>query len=146
MPLPVILLVEDRLDDRTMFADALAASRLQASLVTAASATEAVHYLSNQRDPAVPGARLPSLIVLDLGLPGISGASFLRIIRAAYSPRDIPIAVLTGSQRNEDQATCESWGISDFLVKPTDRADLVRWIRSLWRFLPASAAEAEGAR
>jgi CheY-like chemotaxis protein len=143
MSLPEILLVEDRLDDRILFAEALAASRLKAALINAATATEAVQYLTNQRDPASGGARLPSLIVLDLNLPGINGEAFLRIIRAAYGPRDIPIVVLTGSHKKEDQENCERWGISDFLIKPIEKAELVRWIRSLWRFLPESAAGAE---
>ena len=135
MPIPEILLVEDRKDDRELFEAALLVSGLRARLTFAADAIEAVVRLN--RLGAVPGSRLPALIVLDLGLPGLKGQTLLQVIRTAYGPREVAIIVLTGSQRLADREICGTWAISDYMVKPQDHAELVRWVKTLSRFLPS---------
>jgi DNA-binding response OmpR family regulator len=78
---------------------------------------------------------LPSLVVLDLGLPGLQGTTLLQVIRNAYGPRTIPVVVLTGSYRTADRTECELWGISDYLIKPYAYVDQVRLVASLQRWL-----------
>ncbi len=136
MSIPEILLIEDRRDDRDLFEAAVLVSGLRAKVTFAADAVEAVVRLN--RLGSVHGSTLPALIVLDLGLPGLKGQTLLQVIRTAYGPRDVAIIVLTGSQRPADKATCSTWSISDYMVKPQDYAELVRWVKTLARFLPSS--------
>ncbi|MBA3936980.1 MAG: response regulator [Planctomycetes bacterium] len=135
MAIPEILLIEDRQDDRELFAAALLVSGVRARLTCAADAIEAVVRLN--RLGAVNGSTLPALIVLDLGLPGLKGQTLLQVIRTAYGPREVAIIVLTGSQRPADKDICSTWAISDYMVKPQNYADLVGWVRTLGRFLPS---------
>ena len=137
--LPEILLVEDRADDRDLFRLALAESGLRARLTCAADAPDAVLRLNRLGRFADMG--LPALIVLDLGLPGLKGQTLLQVIRNAYGPRHIPVVVLTGSKRQEDQDACDAWGISDYAIKPQEHADLVAFIASLGRFLSTGDPE-----
>jgi len=138
MTIPEILMIEDRKDDRDLFQAAVLVSGLRARVSFAADAVEAVVRLN--RLGAVNDAQLPALIVLDLGLPGLKGQTLLQVIRTAYGPREVAIIVLTGSQRPADRAICETWSISEYMVKPPEYADLVRWVKTLARFLPSEEA------
>ncbi len=136
MAAPEILMIEDRKDDRDLFTAAVIASGLHATVTHASDATEAVVRLN--RLGGYAGKPLPALVVLDLGLPGLKGKTLLQVIRTAYGPREVPLVVLTGSHRADDELVCSSWGISEFMIKPQDFAELVRWVKSLERFLPSS--------
>jgi CheY-like chemotaxis protein len=146
MPLlPEILLVEDSPDDRALFARAVLESRLPVQVTYATGAAEAVLRLNRLRQYA--GMPLPSLVVLDLSLPGLHGATLLQVIRNAFGPRHLPIVVLTGSFSEEDRVTCERWGISGYYVKPNTHFGLVRVVATFGRYLGAElggAAQAEG--
>jgi CheY-like chemotaxis protein len=130
---PEIFLIEDNQDDRELFTMALAASGLEARLTYAENAAEAVMRLNRIGEFAqVP---LPSLVILDLGLPGLQGKTLLQVIRNAYGPRTIPVVVLTGSVSAVDRAECEIWGISEYMVKPRTYVEQIRLVASLQRFL-----------
>ncbi|WP_337176706.1 PAS domain S-box protein [Paludisphaera sp.] len=76
----------------------------------------------------------PSLILLDLGLPGMSGYEVAHRIRSSPHLRDIHLAALTGWGQDEDRRRTREAGFDDHLVKPTDPAQvealLARLIRS----------------
>ena len=76
-----ILLIEDDPDDRFIFERAVKASGIPATVTWAGTAAEAVARLN--RIGAHAGASLPRLIVMDLGLPGITGKTLLQVIRNA---------------------------------------------------------------
>lgn len=130
---PEILLIEDNADDRELFAAALMASGIDASVTFAGDAAQAVLRLN--RIGMYATTPLPALVVLDLGLPGLQGATLLQVIRNAYGPRSIPVVVLTGSYRTSDRIECESWGISDYLIKPNSYVDQIRLVASLRHWL-----------
>ena len=136
---PEILLIEDGKDDRELFDLAVKASGLEATVTHAVNAAEAVARLN--RVGAYAGLPLPALIVLDLGLPGLNGKVLLQVIRNAYSPRSVPVVVLTGSVNAADRTECHSWGISDYLIKPTAFGKMVHLTSSLARSLAAAPAD-----
>ena len=73
----------------------------------------------------------PDLIVLDLGLPGESGLSFLASLR---NDDDItPVLILTARDTIEDRVQGLEQGGDDYLVKPFAFAELVARIRALLR-------------
>ena len=115
-----ILLIEDDPDDRFIFERAVKASGIPATVTWAGSASEAVARLN--RLGAFSDASLPRLIVMDLGLPGITGKTLLQVIRNAYAKTEVCIIILTGSMMVDDRIDCELWGISAYLVKP-DKLD-----------------------
>jgi DNA-binding response OmpR family regulator len=71
------------------------------------------------------------LIVLDLGLPGADGISFLDTLRARRDP--VPVLVLTARGSLADRVTGLDHGADDYLKKPFAFAELVARIRALLR-------------
>lgn len=70
-------------------------------------------------------------MVLDLGLPDISGLDVLRQVRA--SGHRLPILVLTARDSTQDKVSCLDLGADDYLVKTTDMEELVARLRALIR-------------
>ena len=67
----------------------------------------------------------PALIVLDMGLPILSGEGFALELRARY-PEPPPIVVLTADGRAAEKA--ERVGATAYLHKPFDVDDLTRLV------------------
>ncbi|MGV8893957.1 MAG: response regulator [Burkholderiaceae bacterium] len=71
------------------------------------------------------------LLVLDLGLPGMSGLDLLKSLRS--KGRDIPVLILTARDTVQDRVAGLNAGADDYLIKPFDLAELVARIRALLR-------------
>jgi len=71
------------------------------------------------------------LMILDLGLPKLSGMDLLRRIRA--QGRDLPVLILTARDAISDRIAGLDGGADDFLVKPVDLDELAARIRALAR-------------
>jgi CheY-like chemotaxis protein len=63
-------------------------------------------------------ARPPQLILLDLNLPKTSGLEVLREIKEDKRTQDIPVIILTISERDEDINECRRLGAETYIVKP----------------------------
>lgn len=62
----------------------------------------------------------PDLVVLDMGLPGISGYQVARLIRTGPDTSGIPIIALTAFALGEDQDRAIAAGCNAFETKPVD--------------------------
>jgi len=60
----------------------------------------------------------PDAVLLDLGLPGISGYEVCRRLRAAAWAREIPIVAITGWGQADDRQRSKDAGFDAHLVKP----------------------------
>ncbi|CAM4406211.1 MAG: response regulator [Paenibacillus macerans] len=78
------------------------------------------------------------LIVLDLGLPDISGMEVLHRIR---DWSNVPIIVLTAKDREEDKIAALDSGADDYVTKPFSMGELVARIRVALRHAAKSANE-----
>tara|TARA_B100001971_G_C17996706_1_gene435139 strand:+ start:99 stop:755 length:657 start_codon:yes stop_codon:yes gene_type:complete len=72
-----------------------------------------------------------SLIVLDINLPGKSGLSFLRTLRAENN--NIPVLLLTARDAIEHRIEGLNTGADDYLVKPFDLDELLARCAALIR-------------
>ncbi len=70
-------------------------------------------------------------MVLDIGLPDISGLDVLRKVRATGNK--LPILILTARDTTHDKVTSLDCGADDYLVKTTDMEELVARLRTLIR-------------
>ncbi len=70
-------------------------------------------------------------MVLDIGLPDISGLDVLRRVRATGNK--LPILILTARDTTHDKVTSLDCGADDYLVKTTDMEELVARLRALIR-------------
>jgi two-component system KDP operon response regulator KdpE len=80
----------------------------------------------------------PDLIVLDLGLPDLSGMDVLQRIREWSN---VPIIVLTAKDREEDKIAALDSGADDYVTKPFGMGELVARIRVALRHVAKSANE-----
>ena len=133
-----ILLVEDNDDDRFLTMRLIRKLPFPLRIETAKNGEEALkRILGENADP------LPSLVLLDLQLPKISGISLLSSIREKYSQSDLPVIVLSSSDNPRDLKLCNEMGISGYLSKPLDPAELQGHLEALTRplrFSPDSSA------
>jgi len=68
----------------------------------------------------------PSLILLDIMLPDMSGIDVMKGIRALGAPFDaVPIVILSGKDSPQDKDAAISNGANDFLTKPFHDEDLL---------------------
>jgi len=75
----------------------------------------------------------PSLILLDLVMPGMSGLAVCQALKGERKTERIPIIVLTGAGSREDKIRCLEIGAEEFLRKPVDREELMARIGSILR-------------
>jgi signal transduction histidine kinase/CheY-like chemotaxis protein len=73
----------------------------------------------------------PDIIILDIGLPGISGYDLARRLRAEPSTRSAILLALTGYGRDDDQRRSKEGGFDRHLVKPVDLVELRKVLESL---------------
>lgn len=71
------------------------------------------------------------LMVLDIGLPGMSGVEVLKTIRKEQD--QIPVMILTAYDALEDRVVGLDAGADDYLVKPFDLDELLARLRAITR-------------
>jgi len=133
-----VLLVEDNDDDRFLTMRLMKKLPFPLRIETSKNGEEALKRILGEKvDP------LPSLVLLDLQLPKISGISLLSSIREKYSQSVLPVIVLSSSDNPRDLKICADMGISGYLSKPLDPQELLGYMEALTqplRFSPDSSA------
>jgi two-component system response regulator len=125
-----ILIVDDNPDDIEIARRILAKSNSDVRLEEVRRGEDALELLRN-------GKELPSLILLDLKMPGMNGIDTLRVIRADERLRDIPVVILTSSSLDSDRKESFDAGADAFFNKAFDisqfsediKCILDRWLR-----------------
>ncbi len=88
-------------------------------------------------------ARMPDLVVLDLGLPDMDG---MEIISRVREWAHVPIIVLSARGREDDKVDALNSGADDYLTKPFSVPELLARVRvALRRAAVLEAAAGEGA-
>lgn len=114
-----ILLVEDDDDDVFFLRRALKHGHLDLPIHIASDGQQALDYLSGA-DPY--GNRnefpLPSVVLLDLKLPYVTGFQVLSWIREQSRLKDMPVFILTSSPEERDRQKAVELGAKGYFVKP----------------------------
>ena len=94
--------------------------------------TDAKIISTAQGEPGVDMAESesPDVIILDLGLPDISGFDVLKLIRL-FS--DVPILILTVRSDEADIVKGLEWGADDYMIKPFKQLELLARIKGVMR-------------
>lgn len=129
---PLLLLVEDSVDDEFFFRATLERTGIAADVMHAPDGAVALRMLEAARDDS--GRRLPScpdLVFLDLKMPVVSGFDVLSWLREHPFDPALDVAVLSGSDRELDIVRAKALGASVFHVKPISvqrlREHLLPW-------------------
>jgi DNA-binding response OmpR family regulator len=77
-------------------------------------------------------AEPPDVLLLDLGLPGLSGLALCRRLRE-QAPQAVPVLMLTARDALPDKLEGFAAGADDYLVKPFEAAELLARVQALGR-------------
>jgi two-component system, OmpR family, KDP operon response regulator KdpE len=80
----------------------------------------------------------PDLIILDLGMPGLTG---LEVIEGVRGWSQVPILVVSGRSGSLDKVDALDAGADDYVTKPFAADELLARIRALSRRTPTAADE-----
>ena len=120
-----VLLVEDNSDDVDLLKLSFRKWRLTNPLHIANSGANAIDYLAGY---GIYADRLrhpfPSLVLLDLDMPGVTGFEVLEWLRGQPQFRKLAVVVLTGSDDGDDIQRAYRLGADSFLVKLHDEEKL----------------------
>lgn len=115
-----VLLVEDD----TLLGDGIRAGLSQAGFV--------VDWVKDGQDAKLALQAEPfAIMVLDLGLPRLSGEEVLKWLRS--TGKDMPVLILTARDTVSDRVRGLDAGADDYLVKPFDLDELAARMRALLR-------------
>jgi CheY-like chemotaxis protein len=132
---PSVLVVNDALDEREMYARTLRSSGYQA--IEAATFTAAYQIaITNRLD----------IVVTDVRIAGsISGLELTRRLRNDPRTSTVPIIVLINVSRPQDGDIALKAGADTFLEKPVKvsllKGEILRLLARSWRFLPQAALQ-----
>jgi CheY-like chemotaxis protein len=116
-----ILLVEDRAREVQLTLRAFEKAKITNPVHVVRDGVEALDFIlatgqySHRRN-----ASSPQIILLDLNLPNKSGLEVLQQIKGNDATRDIPVILLTTSDRKPDLAEFRRWGAVAHMVKPVE--------------------------
>lgn len=113
-PRHTVLLAEDHADTRMFYAELFRASSFDV-------------IETGRGDKALELARenLPTLIITDLSLPGITGLELAKALKADAATRAIPILCLSGYSDSETSDAAAACGIDRLVAKPCMPDDLI---------------------
>lgn len=115
---PVVLVVDDFVDNREMYGEYL--EHVGFRVIEAADGATAIAIARTER---------PSVIVMDLSLPGIDGWEATRILKADPMTRDIVILAVTGHAEAASQARAIAAGCDAFIAKPCLPSDIAEHVK-----------------
>ena len=72
----------------------------------------------------------PSVILLDLNLPGTDGRDVLEQLKQDQNFKEIPIIVFTTSSNPRDVEFCYEKGANGYLIKPIDSSELEKTVQA----------------
>ena len=127
-----VLVVDDEPDIVALVAYHLAKSGY--SVLTATSGPEGLALARREK---------PSLIVLDLMLPGLSGQEVMAQLRADHSTAKIAVLMLTARREESDRIHGLTLGADDYLTKPFSPQELVLRVGAILRRLKSGTAESD---
>lgn len=126
---PRVLVVEDNVD---------AARLLEILLRTRAHPVSVAH--DGRTALRLAREEHPQVMLIDIGLPDLSGYELARLIRADEALRSIQLIALTGYSEAAARAMTAASGFDHHLVKPLDRAELERLLHHIATPVPAPPA------
>jgi CheY-like chemotaxis protein len=129
-----ILLIEDNPMDVDLTRRAFIRHNLTNPLEVLRDGQEAIDFIARWRE----GEPAPSVILLDLKLPKVSGLDVLKSVREHSSLGTVPVVVLTSSAEDVDIHEAYLLGANSYIVKPVDFEkfiDVARQIELYWTVL-----------
>lgn len=135
-----ILLVEDTPSDVRLTQEALKRCDFKYDLAVVNDGVEAMDYLNRLKASAT--TQLPDVILLDLNMPRKNGHEVLEEIKADAELRQIPVILLTVSERDEDVMEALKLKMNYYVAKPVTSQKLSALIKSIYEVHAHESAQA----
>ncbi len=113
-----ILLVEDDESFIELLRNTLQQLNITNTFHIARDGAEALRLLLPETPEQKPS--VPSVVLLDLSLPLVSGMEVLQQLRKDPRTQSLPVVVLTNSANESDRLQCRRLGVEEYLTKPID--------------------------
>lgn len=117
---PLVLLVEDRVDSRELYAQYL--THVGFSVVTAINGLEVIRLAQLLR---------PDIILMDVRLPGIDGLEATADLKQQAELAHIPVVAMTADPSKQMETRCREAGCSSFISKPVLPDEVARHLRAV---------------
>lgn len=137
MTRPTLLLVEDNPDHAELTVLTLEQNGADHHIITVKNGPEALDYLFCEgKYLNRPSDLPPELVMLDLGLPGMSGLEVMRRMREDPRTFFLPIVILTCANGNSPGVRASEGGLNSYVQKPLHYRDFqekLEQVREYWR-------------
>ncbi len=114
-----ILIVDDHLDNRITLRAMLDE---EYELLDAEDARSAIKLVRNKK---------PSLILMDMDLPGMDGKGATAVLKSNRETAHIPIICLTAGEIGISQKEMKALGFEGMLIKPVEQEDVLKMIKRI---------------
>jgi CheY-like chemotaxis protein len=128
-----ILLVEDSRDDVELITNELT-PHVGARIDVVGDGASALDYLQCEGAFATRIDESPSVVLLDLKLPKVSGFEVLEHMRTSDRLQHIPVVVLTSSREERDILRSYALGANAYVVKPVHYEEFSEALRRIGMF------------
>lgn len=129
-PTQTLLVVEDSDEDFVAFERIVRRSSFTCPIYRCDDGDQALDFLLHTGEYTNPDSvPRPSLILLDLNLPGTDGREVLGEVKQHEDLKTIPILVFTTSSNPKDIEICYEKGVNGYIIKPIDIQKLTRTIQ-----------------
>ena len=118
----LVLVVDDSENDLFLLKRGFEKAGVSVALEWVQSGEEAVSYLL--REAAL--GLIPSLMLLDIKMPGMGGFSVLDWLKTQTNLKAMPTLMLSGSNLESDKDLAKALGARDYFMKPTDPQDYIK--------------------
>jgi CheY-like chemotaxis protein len=126
-----ILIVEDSPSDYESIQRSFKKLGVKGSLYHCETGEEALDFLYRRKEYSdEKDAPRPSVILLDLNLPGTDGRDILKKIKNDPELKSIPVVVLTTSDSDKDIRECYQYGANSYMIKPSNWDDFFKMMES----------------
>lgn len=122
-------MVDDNGGDRFFVERCFSASRIKNPWLSFAKGQDFLAMLAEAKAGSKP---MPSLVLLDLNMPGMNGLDVLRSVRADSYFDTVPFfCVLTSSRDPRERDRAKSLGVNGFITKASDMDEYINFFDGL---------------
>lgn len=132
------IIIEDNPADVLLMKEALRHAGITAEISHYSDGAGAVEAMRSNHHAWSPP--LPSLVLLDLNMPRVSGFDVLRELRGTPRLERVPVAVVTSSNSPRDIEEATRLGASRYIRKPVDLHEFFETVGTVVREILAEAA------
>ncbi len=137
-----ILIVEDNPEHLRLTKYILKQHSVPGLLFVARDGQEAMDFLYQRNkfsDPVLHPR--PNLVLLDLNIPRINGREVLKIMKADETLKDIPVVVVSSSERDEDKNYATEIGAAAYISKSGGFERLNQELSTVYTYASQSSSQ-----